>query len=135
VNQHRPHPDPLWSRGYVGDIARAARLAIESGAEAEIFNVCESRTWTIGQWARRIADAAAWQGGFVRVPDGRLPDDMRLTSSFEQHLLLDASKARRALGWIDTDPQVALEVSVAWHLAHPPGASDDFTADEIALRG
>ncbi|HET9310745.1 MAG TPA: NAD-dependent epimerase/dehydratase family protein [Actinomycetota bacterium] len=124
----------LWSRGYVGDIARAARLAIESDAEAEIFNVCESRTWTIGQWARRIANAAAWQGGFVRVPDDRLPDDMRLTSSFEQHLLFDASKARQALGWIDTDPQVALEASVGWHLAHPPGASDDFTADEIALR-
>jgi nucleoside-diphosphate-sugar epimerase len=59
----------LWSRGYVGDIAQAVRLAIEADAAGEIFNVCESRTWTIAQWADQIALAASWGGEFVRVPD------------------------------------------------------------------
>jgi hypothetical protein len=43
-----------------------------------------------------------------------------LTASFEQHLLFDASKARRVLGWTETDPLIALRASVDWHLAHPP---------------
>jgi UDP-glucose 4-epimerase len=123
----------LWSRGYVADIALAVRLAVESDAQGEIFNVCESRTWTIGQWARRIAAAAGWRGRFVRVPEDRLPGDMRLTSSFEQHLLFDASKVRRVLGWTETDPQQALENSVAWHLEHPPEGAEGSDADSAAM--
>jgi nucleoside-diphosphate-sugar epimerase len=113
----------LWSRGYVGDIARAVRLAVEADAAGEIFNLCESRTWTIAQWARQIASAAGWEGTFVRVPDDMLPADLRLTASYEQHLLFDASKARRMLGWTETDPARALRASVDWHLAHPPDVS------------
>jgi len=124
----------LWSRGYVVDIARAVRLALEADVEGEIFNVCEKRTWTIGEWARQIASAAGQQVDFVRVPDDALPDDLRLTSSFEQDLLFDASKARQQLGWIDTDPGDALRTSVEWHLAHPPlDASMDFSDDDRAL--
>lgn len=119
----------LWSRGYIGDIAKAARLAIEADAAGEIFNICESRTWTIAQWAKQIASAA----GCVR--DELLPQDLHLTASFEQQLLFDASKARHVLGWTETDPLIALRASVDWHLAHPPEASEGFTADEAALRG
>jgi nucleoside-diphosphate-sugar epimerase len=124
----------LCSRGYVGDIARAVRLAVEAGGSGETFNICEARTWTIGQWARQIAQAAGWRGEFVRVPDETLPDDLRLTSSFEQHLLCDASKARRELGWTDTDPETTVQRSVDWHLSHAPEASDDFSADDDALQ-
>jgi len=123
----------LWSRGYVRDIARAVRLALETDPAGEIFNVCESRTCTMAQWARQIARAAGWQGEFVRVPDEALPPDLSLTGSFGQHLLFDSSKARRMLGWTETEPVVALQASVDWHLAHPPEGSDDFTADETAL--
>ena len=117
------------------DIARAVRLAIEANTQAEIFNICEARSWTIGQWAKQIARAAGWAGEFVRVPDTILPDDLRLTAAFEQHLLFDASKARSELGWQETDPATALQRSVDWHLAHPPEGSEDFTADDAALRG
>ncbi len=123
----------LWSRGYVRDVASAVRLALEAPTTGEIFNVCESRTWTIGQWARQIARAAGWYGEFVQVPEETLPADMRLTRSFGQHLLFDASKARRVLGWVDSDPVTALQTSVRWHLADPPDTDDDFTADDGAL--
>jgi hypothetical protein len=37
------------------------------------------------------------------------------------------------LGWVETEPSVALQASVDWHLAHPPGVVGDFLADEKAL--
>lgn len=125
----------LWSRGHVKDIARAARLALElPDAAGQIFNVCETRTWSIRQWSERIAHAAGWAGEFVTVPDNAVPADMHLTRSFDQHLLFDASKVRSMLGWADVDPEVRLEASVRWHLAHPPKDDSGFRDDDTALR-
>jgi UDP-glucose 4-epimerase len=124
----------LGTKGFVADVARGVRLAIESGLRGETFNLGESRTYTAGRWAQMILDAAASDAELVRVPDDKLPEDMDMTSAIPQHLLVDSSKARRTLGWSDTDAREALGVSVAWHLANPPsGASDDFAADDEAL--
>lgn len=124
----------VWSRGYVRDIARAARLALEhSEAAGEVFNVCEARTWSIRGWSDRIANAAGWDGEFVTVSENVLPTDMRLTRSFDQQLLFDASRARTMLGWQDSDRGDALRASVAWHLAHPPERELDFSEDDVAL--
>jgi nucleoside-diphosphate-sugar epimerase len=124
----------LWSRGHVQDIARAARLALElPDAAGQIFNICETRTWSFRQWSERIADAAGWEGEFVTVADDAVPPDMHLTRSFAQHLLFDASKARSMLGWAEADPDVRLEASVNWHLAHPPEDGADFRDDDAAL--
>jgi UDP-glucose 4-epimerase len=126
----------LWSRGYVGDIACAARLALEHPeAAGEIFNVCETKTWSFPDWAERIALAAGWEGEFVTVADDALPADMRLTRSFSQDLLFDASKARSLLEWVPSDPETTLKASVAWHLANPPVGDNDFGPDDAALRG
>jgi hypothetical protein len=38
------------------------------------------------------------------------------------------------VGWRESDPVLALETSVGWHLTNPPTEQDwDFTADDIAL--
>jgi nucleoside-diphosphate-sugar epimerase len=123
----------LGTKGFVGDIARGVRLAIESGLRGEIFNLGETRTYPAGLWAQMILDAAGSKAELVRVPDDKLPEDLGLTGAVPQHLLVDSAKARRALGWNDTDAAEALRVSVAWHLAHPPESSDDFSADDEAL--
>jgi nucleoside-diphosphate-sugar epimerase len=124
----------LGTKGFVGDIARGVRLTIESGLRGEIFNLGETRTHPAGLWAQMILDAAGSKAELVRVPDDKLPEDLGLTGAMAQHLLVDSSKARRALGWSDTDPDEALRTSVAWHLAHPPAESgDDFSADDAAL--
>jgi len=124
----------LGTKGFVGDIARGMRLAIESGVRGEIFNLGETRTHPAGLWSQMILDAAGSKAELVRVPDEKLPDDLGLTGAVPQHLLVDSSKARRALGWSDTEPADALKVSVEWHLTNPPAeSSDDFTADDTAL--
>jgi len=125
----------LWTRGYVRDVAAGIRLALESDAAvAEILNLGEARTWSMGLWARHVVEAAASTAELVRVPDVLLPDDLKALGTISQHLLVDSSKARDLLGWTETDPHQALHRSVAWHLANPPeDASGDFTEDDRAL--
>jgi nucleoside-diphosphate-sugar epimerase len=126
----------LWTRGYVRDVAAGIRLAMESDATvAEILNLGEARTWSMGLWARHVLEAAGSPADLVRVPDVLLPDDLRALGTIPQHLLVDSSKARDLLGWTETDPHEALHRSVAWHLANPPpDPSGDFTADDRALQ-
>ena len=125
----------LFTRGYVGDVALAARLAIRSPRPGAVYNVGERRTASMGLWMRQIAAAAGAQVEFVRVPDELLPPDLRLSGTFSQHLLVDSTLAREELGMVEIDPAEALRRSVQWHLAHPPeGASSDFAADDAALR-
>ena len=127
----------LACRGYVRDVARAARLALESAAApGEIFNLCEERTFSIGLWSRMILEAAGSDAELVRVADHHLPDDLKPTGVMAQHILPGASKARAMLGWTTSDPQAALQSTVAWHLANPPAEPDlDFGPDDHALAG
>jgi nucleoside-diphosphate-sugar epimerase len=127
----------LFTRGYVRDVAAGVRLALESDAAiAEVLNLGESRTWTMGLWARHVLEAAGSAAELVRVPDVLLPDDLQALGDVPQHLLVDSSKARDLLGWTETDPHEALRRSVAWHLANPPAdANADFGADDRALAG
>jgi nucleoside-diphosphate-sugar epimerase len=124
----------LGTKGFVDDVGRGVRLAVESDAHGEIFNLGESRTHPIGLWARMILEAAGANAEFVRVPDDQLPEDLGITGAVPQHLLVDSAKARRVLGWNDTDHKHALNASVEWHLANPPQAEDPgFDADDEAL--
>ena len=124
----------LTTRGYVRDVASGIRLAAERGDVAgEIFNLGEHRTLSMLLWARAIVEAAGSAGELVRVPDDALPPDLGMTAVVDQHLLVDSSKARSVLGWVEMDKAEAITRSVAWHLAHPPEADADFSADDEAL--
>ncbi len=127
----------LACRGYVRDLARGARLALESSTTAgEVLNLCEDRTFSMGMWSRMILDAAGSDAELVRVPDDLLPDDMKPTGTMTQHIAASARKARAMLGWTTTDPLETLRATVAWHLANPPAVEDaDFSADDRALSG
>lgn len=138
----------LFTFGFVDDIARGVRLAIEaepSVVAGEVFNFGERRSPTMFLRARRILEAAAAAGAgptaeLVRVPDDALPDDLGILGSVAQPLLVSSDKARRLLGWDESDPDEALRRSVEWHLAHPPAPAPaaqtetgDFSADDAAL--
>jgi nucleoside-diphosphate-sugar epimerase len=125
----------LSAKGYVEDIARGLRLAIESDvAKGEIFNFGELRTYPMSQWAEMILEAAGSQAQLIRVRDDQLPDDLGVTGTIPQHLLVSSAKAQRVLGFTDTDPREALRTTVEWHLANPPQVEDaGFEADDTAL--
>jgi nucleoside-diphosphate-sugar epimerase len=126
----------LWTRGYVRDVARAARLAAERLEGGELLNVGERRTPTMAQWAETIVAAAGAGAELVRVADDRLPPDLALFAAAPQHLLVDSGRARQLLGWRwkETDAREAALASVRWHLAHPPSGPDGgFEADDDAL--
>lgn len=124
----------LTCRGYVRDIARAIRLALDRPDVTGVLNICEDRTYSVRLWARMILEAAGSDAELVRVPDDTLPDDLQETGAILQHVLMSANKARAVLGWKTTDPWDALQTTVRWHLAHPPpNPSDDFAPDDKAL--
>jgi len=124
----------LWTRGYVKDIARGARLALEHPSAGEIYNLGERTTLAVRGWAQGILDAARSDAELVQVADDLVANDMEITQARGQAMLFDSTKARTMLGFVDTDPIDAIQRSVAWHLANPPtDASDDFEADDRAL--
>jgi nucleoside-diphosphate-sugar epimerase len=125
----------LACRGYVGDIARGVRLALNTPAAAgHIFNLCEERTYSMRMWSRMILDAAGSTAELVRVSDEMLPEDLKPTGTMTQHIVCSAQKARSMLGWTTSDPAESLETTVRWHMANPPKNSEmDFSADNVAL--
>lgn len=140
----------LLTFGFVDDIARGVRLAIEADpavVAGEVFNFGERRSPTMGLRAQRVLQAAEAAGAgpaatLVRVHDDALPPDLGILGSIAQPLLVSSDKARRLLGWDESDPDDALHRSVEWHLAHPPAPApgsgaqtetDDFSADDAAL--
>jgi nucleoside-diphosphate-sugar epimerase len=125
----------LACRGYVGEIARGVRLALETpGIDGEVFNFAERKTAPVRVWAEQILTAAKFEAELKNVADELLPEDLALTGAMAQHLLTDSSKAREMLGWEHGDPGAGIEQSVRWHLAHPPTDPDPgFEADDRAL--
>jgi nucleoside-diphosphate-sugar epimerase len=103
----------LFSRCYISDVAVAVRIALESAPSGEVYNVSESRTWTIRLLAQKIADAAGSQMEFVTADDDRLPSDLKITATIDQPLLVDSYKLRSTLGWTETDPEIALRRAVS----------------------
>ena len=125
----------LFSKVFVGDVARAVELALHSKqARGEAFNLVETKTsgfWLLTRAVLRTAGAGAVE--LVEVPDTVLPPDLALSGSMRQDLLADSTKARTMLGWEHTNPERAIAETVAWDLANPPEPDDDFTADDRAL--
>jgi nucleoside-diphosphate-sugar epimerase len=125
----------LACRGYVRDLARGIRLALEKDvARGEAINLCEERTHSMAMWTRMILEAAGSDAELVRVADSVLPPDLAETGSMPQHILVSSRKAQTVLGWSTSDPADCLRASVRWHLANPPEQPDtDFSADDSAL--
>jgi nucleoside-diphosphate-sugar epimerase len=124
----------LASHVAVGDVGTATVAAL--GVSNDVFVLAEHPTPTTRQWVEAIIDAAGSSMELVTVPDDKLPEDLGLTGTHQQHLLVSPAKAMRELAWTPTPWRDAVRTSVAWHLDHPPPSSedgDDFSADLAAL--
>jgi nucleoside-diphosphate-sugar epimerase len=135
--QRIPFGAGMWlaCRAYVRDVARGARLALESDSSMGLaLNLCEDRTFSMTMWSRMILEAAGSSAELVRVRDDVLPEDLKPTGTMTQHIACSAHRAQALLGWDTSDPADALRTSVQWHLANPPQDADlDFSADDHAL--
>jgi UDP-glucose 4-epimerase len=128
----------LWTRCYVGDVAGAVLATLGNArAAGQVVNVGEPAVRSMRGWAEAILEAARSEVGYeaelVTVPEAALPEDMWMTKTIPQHLVVDGHKAADVLGWRATRADEGLRRSVRWHLANPPEADEDFAADDAAL--
>jgi nucleoside-diphosphate-sugar epimerase len=123
----------LWSRLYVGDAATAVQAAAARPDPGAIYNVADPATWSMHGWARHILGAAGHEAELVPVPEHVLPADLALMASQAQPMLFDCSRIVQELGWRARPFEEAVELSVRWHLDHPPADDTDFEADDRAL--
>jgi nucleoside-diphosphate-sugar epimerase len=126
----------LLPLAFVGDVAQGVVSTLAHPPDgAAVYNLVAADTDPVAVWMRRILGAAGSDAEVVRVPDGTaLPEDLQITAATSQPLVISSARARRDLGYRDTDPDEAVARSVEWHLAHPPESpDDDFTGDDAAL--
>ena len=125
----------LTCRGYVRDIARAIRLALEKDvARGAALNLGDDRTYSVRLWSLMILAAARSEAELVPVADNALPPDLEETGTLSQHVIASSRRAQQLLGWTPSNPEDSLRTSVDWHLAHPPDNPDsDFSPDDRAL--
>ncbi len=125
----------LFSRVYVGDVARAVLAALASDhGSGQCLNIVEAQTAPMRLFYEQVISAADKSLELVRVPEETLPSDLRETGAASQHLLASPASAAAILGWRDTAGPQILRRAVTWHLNHPPSEADgDFSADDAAL--
>ena len=59
----------------------------------EVLNIGEPAVRSMRGWAGEILAAAGHEAELVTVPDPTVPEDMWMTRSIDQHLLIDCGKA------------------------------------------
>ncbi len=123
-----------WTHGYVENVADAIGLVVTNErAAGRIYNVGETFTFTMSEWVDKIGQVAGWQGRVVFVPRGRLPEPLRRDINAEQDMVVDSSRIRRELGYIErVDLEEALRRTVAWERANPPKEIDPKEFDYVA---
>jgi nucleoside-diphosphate-sugar epimerase len=127
-------------RGYVENVAAALALAaVSERAAGRVYNVAERPAFSELEWARKIAAAAGWGGEFVVLPKGRTPAHLLFPGNTAQHWEADSTRIREELGWREVVPlDEAIERTIAWERAHPPGEFNphkcDYVAEDAALR-
>ena len=128
-----------WSRGYVENVAEAIALAVtDDRARGQVYNVADADTQTQAEWVAAIGRAASWPGRVVTLPRDRVPAHLHLEIETAQHLVMDTSRIRRDLGYVEpVGLEEALRATVAWQRANPPAqfdpASFDYAAEDAAL--
>lgn len=114
-----PTPDGTAVRDYIhiSDLANAHALALDhlrKGGESEYINLGNGN----GHSVREVIEAAR------RVTGREIRETVAPRRAGDpSHLVADASKARRVLGWepVFTDIDSIIETAWQWHEAHPEG--------------
>ena len=126
-------------RGYVENVAGAIALAATSErAAGRVYNVGEAESFSELEWARMLAAAVGWNGGFVPVPDDMAPPALRIAGNLQQHWVVDTLRIRTELGYREpVAREEAIRRTAEWERAHPPPidpARFDYAAEDEAAK-
>lgn len=105
-----------WSHGYVEDVAFGVAKAVSSAVlTPRVYNLGERQTPTTLERVRAIGVVAGWAGDVRVVPEESLPDYVRGPLSYDESLVMDSSRARAELGYVETVSETAaLSRTVDW---------------------
>jgi nucleoside-diphosphate-sugar epimerase len=120
-----------WTRGYVENVAAAIALAVaDERAAGRTYNVGEPETLPMAAWIQQIGEIAGWAGEILHIPKRRLPESMRSPLRTEQDMVVDSSRIREELGYVEpVDQEMALQKTIAWERANPPSDVDPTRLD------
>ena len=124
-----------WSRGYVGNVAAAAVVAMaDDRAAGKVYNVGEPDALTEDEWIYAIADAFGWDGRVVVSDPDVLPPDLRVPLP-SQDLFADTSRIRDELGYDEhVTRRDGLTRAIEWELSQGEGDSPpDYAAEDAFL--
>src|SRR5262249_42337244 len=104
------------ARTFVDNAAAAIALcATDPRAAGRVYNVAEPEAQTELEWARLIAEAAAWHGKIVLTGDASSGPEPA------QHLIVDSARIRDEVGYREVvSRDEALRQTVTWELEHRP---------------
>lgn len=128
-----------WTRGYIENIVDAIVLAVtDERATNRIYNVGEPDTLTEFEWAQSIGRIVGWNGRIVTAPNELLPEHLKSITSFEHDLIIDTSRIRQELGYVEkVSRNEALSKTIAWENTNPPQEIDpkqfDYAAEDAAF--
>jgi nucleoside-diphosphate-sugar epimerase len=127
-----------FTHGFVENVAIATALAItKREAIGRVYNVGEPDTPTWAEWARRVGQAAGWNGSVVVVPDERLPAHLAENLDFRQDWVVDTSRIRLELGYAETvSADECLKRTVVWERENEATRDPkkfDYVAEDAAL--
>lgn len=127
------------TRGYVGNVAAAiAEAVLNDHAIGRTYNVGDALALTELAWVRTLAEAAAWRGKVVVVPDESVPAGLHFGGNAAQDWVLDTSRIRDELHCEEpVGLKEALLQTVAWERTTPPqdrpAATLQYDAEDAAL--
>jgi nucleoside-diphosphate-sugar epimerase len=123
----------------VDNVAAALALAaVSEKAAGRVYNVAETPAFSELEWAQSIAKATGWDGEFVVLPKECMPAHLIQPGNSKQNWEADSTRIRRELGYREAVPlQEAIQRTVAWERANPPGEFHphkfDYAAEDAAV--
>jgi nucleoside-diphosphate-sugar epimerase len=120
-----------WTHGFVENVAQAITLAVvDDRAAGKVYNVGETETPTVAERVRRIGKLSGWNGQVLAIRLDRLPSHLRAPYLPSQDLVMDTSKFREELGFLEVcSRDEGLERTIEWERGNPPAGGDPSVAD------
>ena len=126
----------VWTHSYVENVAYAIALAITNERSAgRLYNVGELQSRSMYDFIHEIGDILHWKGQLILATKEHFTAEMSFPFNVDQHLLVDSSRIRKELGFIEqTSFKDGVAATVEWELANQPNKALDYAKEDEILR-